>query len=271
MNASIFRQMVFERRRSILWWTVGIGILVLIVAASYPSIRDAGELFDEYMEQLPPSLQEAFGLSEELSITSAPGYITSQLHSNMYPILLLVLGFSAAAWSIAGSESDGTLETTLANPITRVELAVSRFTATAMIVAIVTAATTAVLALIAPVFGLNNQIPWWGMWAAGLATYAFVMFHVAVTFAVGAVTGRKGIAIAAGAGLAALGFVGQTLAGLSERLEFMRTASPWYWLLRENPLVNNPTLLSTGLPLILMLVAVAIGVFWFDRRDIHGA
>ena len=55
-------QMLRERRRSLLAWIVGVGLLMVLMAAVYPSVRDSGDVFEEYMEQLPESFAEAFGL-----------------------------------------------------------------------------------------------------------------------------------------------------------------------------------------------------------------
>jgi ABC-2 type transport system permease protein len=192
------------------------------------------------------------------------------MYSNLWPIILLVLGFGLAAWSVAGSEMDGTLEMVLANPLRRGRAASERFTGTALAVGLVTAVSTAALAGVAPFVDLDDGLPAWGFWAAGLTMFAFVLVHVALTFAVGAATGNKGLAIAAGAGVAVAGFMLQALAGIAEPLEQARDFSPWYWFLRENPLTTEPTVLSLWLPLGLGVVLVALGVLAFNRRDLAG-
>ena len=89
-----------DRRRSLIAWTVGVIALVIVMALFYPSIRDAGADFDAYLEALPESMRDTLGASAG-SITSPEGYLVSQPYSNMYPLLLLILGISMAAWAIA--------------------------------------------------------------------------------------------------------------------------------------------------------------------------
>ncbi|MDV7399338.1 hypothetical protein RZS08_48450, partial [Arthrospira platensis SPKY1] len=96
------------------------------MVAVYPSIRDTGAELEAYIESLPEGLMDAFGLGGA-SLTSPEGYLTSQLYSNLYPIILLIMGIGAATWTIAGAERDGTLEATLAAPVGRVSVAVERF------------------------------------------------------------------------------------------------------------------------------------------------
>jgi ABC-2 type transport system permease protein len=265
----VLRQMLRERTRSLVFWTLGTVVFVVLMIAAWPSVRDTGDTFDEYVQSLPEGLQEVFGLAGA-SIASPEGYLVSQTYSNLWPIILLVLGFGLGAWAVAGSEADGTLEMVLANPVRRGRTAAERFVGTALAVAVVTAVSTAALALIAPFVDLDEGLPAWGFWAAGLTMFAFVLVHVALTFAVGAATGSKGLAIAVGAGVAVAGFMLQALASIAEPLERARSLSPWYWFLRDNPLTTEPTALSLWLPLGLSVLLVAVGILAFDRRDLAG-
>ena len=106
---SIAWRMMSERTRATIYWLIGVSLLMVVMAAFYPSIRDSGQALDEYMNSLPEGMRKAFGLSGE-SLSSPEGYLVSQLYSNMYPVVLLILGFGMAGWSVAGSEADGTLE-----------------------------------------------------------------------------------------------------------------------------------------------------------------
>jgi ABC-2 type transport system permease protein len=192
----------------------------------------------------------------------------SQLYSNMFPLVLLVLGIALAAWSIAGSESEGTLEMLLANPVSRVSAAVGRVAGMWLLVALVTVVGTAVLAATSPPVGLDEGLPWWGLWSAGVATYALVMVQASLGFAVGAATGSKGAAIAAATVFAVLGFVAQLVGSAADALSWLRDLSPWYWLMNSNPLTEAPGMLNTVLPLGLALVFTTVGIAVFDRRDV---
>lgn len=267
---TITRRMLAERRKSLLWWTLGVSALVATLAATFPSIQGTEDALEEWVANLPPGLQDAFGLAGA-SIASPEGYLTSQLYSSMYPIVILIMALGAAAWSVAGSESDGSLEVTLANPTTRVRLALARWVGVLVMVAVVVAVSTGVLVVSAPAFGLDEGVAWWAYWSAGLQTFAFVVFLASITFSVGAATGSKGLAVAAGAAVAVGGFLLNALGGISEALDSLRWASPWYWMLKDNPVVTEPNLVNTALPLGLAAVVVAIGVFLFTRRDLRGA
>lgn len=262
-------RMLADRRRSTAWWALGVTMMTALLASSYLSVRDTGDVFDDYVASLPESFREAFGLTGA-SITSPEGFLVSQLYSNLYPVTLLVLALGMAAWSIAGSEREGTLELVLANPVPRWRVAVERFVGLALVTALVTAVSTLAIALLGPSLGLGDGVPWWGVWSAGLQTFAFVLCLAALAFAVGAATGNKGAAIAAGSGAAILGFLVNALAPLADVVEGLRAFSPWYWLLRDNPVVTGPGWLSFGLPMLLSGTFVALGVLLLERRDLRG-
>lgn len=262
-------QLLRERRRSLTGWCVGVAILMVLMAAVYPSVRDSGDVFEDYLEQLPDAFVEAFGLAGA-SIASPEGYLVSQLYSNMYVIILLVLGLGWAAWSIAGSEAEGTLEMLLTNPVRRVAVALGRLLGIAVALFVVNAVGHVVLAAYAPVVGLDDGLPWWAFGAAAAASFAFVAVHVSLTFAAGAASGRKGLAIGLGAGLALVGFLVNALAGVAAAFETARDFSPWYWLLKANPLTTVPGPLSFWLPLGLSVLLVALGTWVFNRRDLAG-
>lgn len=50
---AITRRMIGDRRKSLFWWTFGVTVLVAIMAATYPSIRDTGDALDDYVASLP--------------------------------------------------------------------------------------------------------------------------------------------------------------------------------------------------------------------------
>lgn len=256
-----------DRRRSLLAWTLGVLALIVIMAAFYPSIRDTGSDFDAYVDSLPESVRQTLGISGA-SIASPEGYLMSQLYSNMYPLLLLILGISMGSWAVAGAEGDGTLEMTLAAPIRRTALAWGRLAAVAIATLAITLISTAALYAVGAPIGLNDGLPAWGVWSAAVTMWAMVMLYASAAFAIGAATGRRTWAIAGAAGLIVIGFLGQLFASLAQPLEYLRPTSPWYWFLGSSPLTEPPGVVSFVLPAGLAVAIALIGTWRFDRRDI---
>ncbi|MEX2424209.1 MAG: hypothetical protein WD990_09545, partial [Acidimicrobiia bacterium] len=99
-----------------------------------------------------------------------------------------------------------------------------------------------------------------------LALFGFLFGTVAIL--IGAITGKKGLAIGATAGLAVIAFLANGLAPQVDALAWMQNLSPFSW-------ANGTDTLRDGLdPLMSLLLAgvsalaVAGAIFAFDRRDV---
>jgi ABC-2 type transport system permease protein len=265
----VLGQMLRDRRRSTLWWCVGVAVMSVTLAAAYPSVRDSAAGLDEYMDSLPEGLVELFGGSA--GIGTPAGYLSSEIYANVLPVLLIVLGIGAAAWSVAGAEADGTLEMLLASPVSRTRVAVERLAGVAVLTLLVTTVGSVALAATAPLFGLD-ALPDDALWAAGLAVWALTMCVAGTTFGVGAATGSRGRAIAVGSALAAGTYVLYGLAGLVDALRPLRWLSPWFWFLDTEPLVTGFTLRlvleGVLLPTAAGAVVAALGVLRLRVRDV---
>ncbi len=180
---------------------------------------------------------------------------------------MFAVGLAASA--VAGSEEDGTLELVAAHPVSRVRVALARFTGLVLLLALLCAVGTAVLVGLAPRVGLDDGIGAAGFVAAGVGTFALVLVHAALAFGVGAATGRRGTAVAAATVVAAAGFIVQGLAQVAEPLEPLRAVSPWHWFMDANMLTEGMALRATVLPLAIAVVFVAAGTAIFARRDLH--
>lgn len=267
MTAIVAWGYIRDRRRSLAAWTLGVIALVVVMALFFPSIRDAGADFDAYLESLPQSVRETMGAAGG-SIASPEGYLMSQLYSNVYPLVVLLLGISMASWAIAGAEGEGMLEVTLAAPLPRTSLATGRWLATAAVTLVVVLLSTLVLISLAPGLGLLEGLPWWGPWSAALSMWALVFLYSSIAFGIGAAWGRRSWAIAGAAGLAVVGFLGQMFASLAAPLEYLRPTSPWYWFLGSSPLSEPPGAASFALPVAVGIAIALLGMWRFARRDI---
>jgi len=118
-----------ERRRSLVWWTVGLTATIALTIAFYPSLADDQALSD-YAKDLPESLRALF-VGGELDIASPAGFLNSQVFALTAPMLLLIFAIGAGSGAVAGEEERGTLDLLLAHPLRRRDYVVGRFAALA--------------------------------------------------------------------------------------------------------------------------------------------
>ena len=141
----------------------------------------------------------------------------------------------------------GTLDLVLAHPVSRASLALQRFAAFLFSVVLIGVALLVVLvALTGPARLEGISV---GDYAAmHLHLTLFAALFGSVGFGIGAATGRRGLALGVGAGVAVFGFAANGILPQVEGLEWVKGYSPFNWLNGGVPLVNG---VQTGNALIM--------------------
>jgi ABC-2 type transport system permease protein len=243
-------------------------VAVALVAVSYPAVRDNAEL-DKTFQSLPPSVQAMLGLDPANALTSPVGYLNSQFYANLFPIVLLVFSIGLASWAIAGDEGAGMLELLLANPVSRIRVALERAGFLVFMLSLITAVAVTALLLLAPRVGLTHGLSLDHIVAATVATGLMSLVFAAVAFAVGAASGNRSVAVAAASSVALAGFIVEGLGAQVTLLKPAREISPWHWLLHSEPLRYGWTLEAWLLPLGVATALMMLGTLVFVRRDLH--
>jgi ABC-2 type transport system permease protein len=257
-----------DRRRGLFGWTIAIFGYVLMNDALYPSIRGQ-EGFAETIRNLPDSVRALIGNLGELAITEPKGYLQARLLGSAFPILLCVFAISNAARSIGGSEEDGTLQWLVAQPVARRQIALERAVAWVVLTVVLGIVSTAGIVATAPLVDLLDGIDLANLVAACGASIALALAHGAIAFAVGAATGSRSPALASATAVLVGGYLLAGFGSVTAAIERIAIVSPWHWFLDPIIIADGPTWSSVVPALAVALVAVAVGVHQFDRRDLH--
>lgn len=254
---------LWERRRSLLLWSLALAAVSALYTGFYPSVGEGGEALDAYMANFPEGMSQVLGFE---SIGTAGGYLASTVYGLLGPALLLVFGIGSGARLVAGQEEDGTLELELTHPVGRRRLLTERLVALWVTVLLLVAVVTVVV--VAMVAGLGMDLGLDRILAGSTGLFLLVVAFATVALAVGAATGRRAIGLGVAAGLAVLSYVADAASTLLDGGAWLSAVSPWSWYLGGDPLLDgwDPAgLLLLGL---LTLVATAGALLMFDRRDL---
>ena len=254
-----------ERRRSLVWWALGIALFVAINLAFYPSVR-GDEALSDYAEKLPESVRALFA-GGELDLASPAGYLNSQVFALTAPLLLLIFSIGAGAGAVAGEEERGVLDLLLAQPLRRRDYVVQRFLALAALIGVLSLVLLATVALGS--LAVDLDIAFGKVVAATVSVALLALFFGTVAEAVGALRPGRGRAIAVAAGVAVASWMLDGLAQGVDALEPWRPLSPYYHALGQNPLREGVAPGSWALLAAGTLLALAVGAAGFDRRDIR--
>jgi ABC-2 type transport system permease protein len=252
-----------DNRRGWIGWAAALAAVSAMYGSFYPTIGNNPQM-QQAIEAYPPALREALHM-EDLSRPET--YLGSTVFGLLVPILLAVMAISAGMKAIAGDEEAGTLDLVAAQPVGRVSLALQRFGA--IIVAVVVVAVAVGLTIT----GLRGPAQFPEVSVGNIAATVFQlglfgMLFAALTYAVGAWTGRKAVTLAVGAAVAVLGYLGNSFLPQIEGLKWTQEVSPFYWYLGGQPLVNGLDWAGIGLLAGVSAVLVALGTWRFSRRDI---
>ncbi len=266
MRAELTRDLLWERRHALLWWTIGISAAIAINIAFYPSVRESKGLAD-YSKDLPEAMRALFA-GGELDLGSPRGYLNSQVFALMGPMLLTIFSIGLGAGAIAGDEERGTLELTLAQPVRRSSVVLQRAAAMIAAVALLGLVLFASVALGCRLVDLEISLS--SLLAASVS--ATLLSAVFGTFALGAgsVLPGKGRAIAIAAGLAVAAWMLDGLAQAVGALEPWRPLSPYYHAFGHNPLSQGAPWGGWAVLVGLAAASIAAAVAGFTRRDVEG-
>lgn len=251
-----------DQRRALALWAAALAAVTLVYVSFYPAV--GGAELASMVEAMPESLSTALGYDR---LGSAAGYLTSTVYGLLGPALLLVFGIGKGARLVAGLEEEGGLELELTAPVSRRQVVVERFAGLlASLVALVAVVVVVTLALRAAID--LEDVTTSGVLATALGLLLLTAAFASLAFAAGAATGRRGIALGVGAGLAVVAYVADAIGSVVADASWLVEVSPWSWYLADDPMTAGADLVGFGLLGTLTLVSGVVAVVTFERRDL---
>ncbi len=150
--------------------------------------------------------------------------------------------------------------------MSRTRVLVQRFAGMAAFVAALGLAVFLILLVFGPL--LEIEIAAANLFAAAAMVTLIALSYGSLALAVGALTGRRSIALATAALFAVIGYIGNTFAMQVEELEWLRFLSAFYYGLDPNPLVNGFDAGFTAVLVAVPAALVSIAAGTFTRRDV---
>ena len=265
MFSSVFGKTVWEQRRSIMWWILGLVALTVLTVGVYPSIRDQPGLSD-IADDYPDALLALLGIEPGEDLFSPSGYIETQLYANWIPLVFLIFSIGTGARAIAGEEEKGTMDSLLANPISRSRIVIEKFWA------MVLWTSSLAVGLFAVIFvgnyAVDLKLKPEGVLSINLALLLLAVLFGAIALAIGAVTGRRTFTLGVTSALAVFTYFLFGLAQVVSWLEPFRFLSPFHYFLSPNHLLGGFAWGTQALFIVLIGVAVVVAVWGFNRRDV---
>lgn len=266
MLRSVFGAAVWSRRRGLAWWVGGSFVYLLFLGSAFPTLADNAADFERMLDSYPEALRAMFNMVEGASLSTGPGFLHMELFSLVLPLLLIVFAVGFGARAVAGEEEEGTLDLLLSGPLSRRRWLAHQFAAMAALTFLIGLVNYLAMLLAGAAFDM-------GLSPAKLAAAMFGVVLIAVVFgalalAVGAVTGKRAVAIAVASAAALAAYLVFALADVVSWLGTVQKVSPWYYYAESAPLLNGLEWAHAGILAAIAAVLPVLGAVVFDRRDL---
>ncbi|MBM7843292.1 ABC transporter permease subunit [Herpetosiphon giganteus] len=268
MLRNIFSKTIYERRRSLLWWGLGIIMLVAVLIGFYPAMNnpETSQQLAKAMEAMPKEMLAAFGVTDVANLTTPAGYIQGRLFGFMLPLIVMIFTIGLGSRVIAGEEEARTLDLILAHPIRRSTIVWQSFAALCVLSLAMGLITW--LSLWLGVLLLDMQIGASELGAASFNMSLMALCFGAIALLIGAATGKRALSMAVATILAVIGYFANSLASVIDWLVPLQKLSPFYYADYNQPLKHGfhylPFLVLGSVIVLCGFAAVKL----FERRDV---
>jgi ABC-2 type transport system permease protein len=262
MLKNIYTKTFYERRWFLVAWAVGLFSMTLLTMIFFPYLKDSG--FDEIAKSAPKSLQGLLG--DTSSYATLPGYVGQQIFALRLPAMTIIMAIALFTGLSAGDENKGTQETLLAQPVSRRQVFWHKFGAGAVIMLL--ANIVIIFAVVTSFPVVKDSMSVVRLAEAALGCWLLTMVLGALTYGLGAATGKRGVTIGASSAVAFGSYLLTSLAPAVSNLDTAQKASVFYYY-------NTPSIADHGIRLgnvavlgAIVAVALVIGLAAFVRRDL---
>lgn len=258
MYANVFTKSLRDRAGSGLIATISLAALVLFSLWAYQDV-DISFYYD-----LPPAVLAFMGIDPENFGIASMAY--GAVYDFMGAFIVGGVALSIGASAIAGEEAAGTFGLLLGNPVSRRRALLSKVASLLLIVAAMGLLLWAGAVWSADLLDLDITNVHLGAISAALTVNG--LFYGMLALAIGAWTGRRGLASGTAAGVMVLGYLGANLLPLAD-LEAAARLLPWHYYSSSSPLNNGLDWGDVSVLVGLTTLCVILAWFGIQRRDLR--
>ena len=255
----LFKKSIRDLRGQVLGWGLGMGAMLALTAALFPSI---GDLYGDFMGSLP---KEWAGFIGEGDLSTLEGYLSTEFFGYAH-VALAVFAILAGGAAIVGEETDGTMDLLLAQPVSRVRVAIAKLAALTVSITFIIALMALGLVIALPVVGVVDS--------PGRLANGFLMllpFLVGMSLAAALFAQFFGSRMAGGtilAGLLVASYMLEALSGVNQMLMDLSPAYLTTYFQGQNAVIGEVEWNYLITSLVAIAALAVANVVLFVRRDI---
>ena len=261
MLSNTFFKTLYTKRWFLISWFLAMAALVIFTIVFYPSLRDS---FGQTLKQVPDSLKAFIGNTQ--NYTTIAGYTDLQVFFQ-FSYIVLIFGVILFTGVLAGEETDGTLQTLLAQPISRGRVYIEKLVGSMTL--LMGGCMSLLVGTYVGVFFIHEHIGLQRMLVSVLAEFLLILVFSSLAYAMGAATGKRAIS---GGIAGVLAFLSLLITSLAESIKSLRVVdkfSPFHYFDKPGILLYGPNWKYLLILAMISVVFIIVGYVLFLKRDIY--
>ena len=262
MRGDVARLDLRLRRRSIIWYTVGLGAYAFLIVGLYPAFKSDDSL--DALTRGNATLSALFGATG--SLTSPDGWLNANIYANFLPLFVLLTTIGYGAEAVAGQDESNVLGLVATLPVRRRDILLEK-AAALVVLALPIALVTMAFVVVGRAFELRLAMgPVIGV-TAGVVLLGVDFGLLALV--VGVASGNRGRALGVAGGVAAASYVISSLAPVVGWVRPLRFASLFFYSVGNGQLVRGLSVTALVVLVAVAVVLASLATVAFERSDVH--
>ncbi|SDM99515.1 ABC transporter permease subunit [Bacillus sp. OK048] len=263
---NIFLKEMKSHRKSLIFWSIGVFLMVASGMVKYESLASSGQSMNEMLAGMPKSLLAVLGIGE-FDISTASGY-----YGLLFIYLLLMATIHAAmlgATIIAKEERDKTSEFLFVKPVSRNRILTAKLLAAFVNILIINLVTFASSILLVGKYSEGGVVT--GDIALTMGgMFILQMLFLVIGSSLAAVKKKSKTAASLATGVLLLTYLISVAIDLNENIEGLKYLTPFKYFEAKNVMFGAGFELSfVILATVLIAVLTVVTFIYFKKRDLN--
>ncbi len=233
----------------------------------FPTFAQQAPEFEKLLETFPDGFMEAFGFEGGLFFDSVENFLATEMFSFVWPIMIIAIGVGIAGSAIAGEIEKNTIETILAQPISRTKLFLAKYLSGLFNLIIFVFVTIYSIIPLSILYDVNYQTENYLTFALVALLFSWSIYCIGIL--ISSLSSKKGLVSFISVGVIILMYVANIVSTLKDSLEDLKYISFFHYfdptsLLGRGEVLDYTYLVFGGVIVLTSVVAWQV----FKSRDI---
>lgn len=264
----VVKRMFLDRWRSLIIYVASSLLFTEIYIALFPAMKEQFANIEDLLEAFPKEVMEAFGYTAEtMMFSTIEALLATEMFNLIWPIILIIMTASLANYSFAGDIEKGTIGLTLAQPISRLRIFITRYFAGVILIALFVVATIYGIVPLLSMHNIDYNLNSYNNMAILGFGFGLAFYSLAVFFST--IFSEKGKAVFAFVGTVITMYAINIFANLEDRIELLRYGTFFHYFDPAKALVRGEVAEYALLFFFtFFFVFTLLSMIRFLRRDI---